>query len=82
MIRVYGVYNFMSDPKFAYGGSTFKPDGSSYKLGLGFTALPFVVINLEYYGATYTKDNNTPAQIPPNVTEQMFGLSVSLPLTF
>jgi hypothetical protein len=82
MIRVYGVYNFMSDPKYTYGADTMKPDGSSYKLGLGFTALPFVVINLEYYGGTYTKDDHTPAQLPPNITTQMFGLSVSLPLTF
>src|SRR5665213_583818 len=73
LLRVYGVYNFMSDPKYVNGSSSVKPDGSSYKLGLRFTGLPFVVSGLEYYGGTYTKDKVSNTSLNPNLTTSMFG---------
>lgn len=78
MIRVYGMYGFNSALKFENSGTSDTYKGSDLKLGLGFTALPFVSINLEYITGTYTKHNA--GTLTNNLTDSMFGLTVSLPL--
>ncbi len=81
MLRVYGVYGFQNSVKAEAGGTSSKLEGSpALKLGVGFTALPLVSINLEYMTATYDKsDGHT---LNPNMTSTAYGLTVSLPFTF
>lgn len=76
LVRAYVGYIFSAD--FKATGSNFD-EGSGYKLGVGFTGLPFVSINLEYKALSYDKLNNaTIATADHNAVL----LAVSLPLKF
>jgi hypothetical protein len=75
--RIYGGYGFNSQLKMSDGTSTNTLQGTDFKFGLGFKILPYVSLNLEYYAATFTKDNSGP--LSPNTTDNMFGLTLSLP---
>jgi hypothetical protein len=55
LIRVYAAYGFAPQTSVKTNGTTLKyHDGTSYKLGIGYTGLPFVNINFEYYNS-YSK---------------------------
>lgn len=79
LLRAYGEYVFSAQEKVsnANGSNTFK--GSGIKLGVGYTALPLLAIGLEYKSNVYDKDNN--AVTPPSAKEEIYALTVSLPLT-
>ncbi len=65
-IRVYGTYFISSkiefDPSIGTAG-LFTVDelseGAGWKLGIGFTGLPFVILNLEYQSIHYEKIKGT-----------------------
>lgn len=79
MLRVYGVYNFSTKMKMSGGGVNQTLDGGDgIKLGVGFTGLPFVSVNLEYITQTYKKADG--ATMLNQVENNMYGLTVSLPL--
>jgi hypothetical protein len=80
LVRVYGEYGFSNSLKLSNNGGSDTLKGTGIKLGVGFTALPFLSINLEYITDTYTKDSN--GTLTPEVTDKLYGVSVSLPLTF
>jgi hypothetical protein len=78
MLRVYGVYGFSSKMTAEVNSNKAKLEGHSFKLGVGFTSLPFVSINVEYMSATYDKYNGL--SLGSNkVKADMYGLTVSLP---
>lgn len=80
LLRVYGVYNITTKSKTESSGSSFDLEGESIKLGVGTTVLPFVSVNFEYITATFDEaDGQT---LTPSIKHKMYGLSVSLPLTF
>ncbi|MBX3022159.1 MAG: outer membrane beta-barrel protein [Bdellovibrionales bacterium] len=80
MMRVYGVYNLQSKNKAKSSAGSSTLEGSGIKLGVGFTSLPLVAVNLEYRSSTYTKvDGNS---LSKNAKDNTYGLTVSLPLTF
>lgn len=79
MLRVYGVYDFLSTPKYSHTGTL---EGHAVKLGVGFTPLPLVEINFEYYSGSYDKVKSSGATLAPNVDVAMYGINVSVPLTF
>jgi len=81
LLRVYGEYVPLSDPKVSNSLGTQKPDGSALKAGAQYTGLPFVAIGLEYYKATYTKDKQSSLPYSPNITSDMISVTLSLPLT-
>ncbi len=83
MMRIYGV--FSPDPlnpslKFKSNGSSAKYEGSTMKVGIGFTALPMVSINAEYIIGTYDEVNGN--NLTTDLKTKMLGVTVSLPLTF
>lgn len=57
LLRVYAGYIFSANAETEYAGNqkVKLQDGSGMKLGVGFTGLPFVDINLEYRKGTYTE---------------------------
>lgn len=74
LLRAYAGFIFSAD----FESTSNKYDeGSGYKIGVGFTGLPFISINLEYKSVSYDKLNNaTVATADHNATL----LAVSLPL--
>lgn len=78
MLRAYGVYGIANSTKVESSGSSTKLEGSpQIKIGVGFTALPIVSINLEYMSATFDKANGN--TFTPNITSSMYGVTVSAP---
>ena len=77
LLRAYGEYVFSSKPTFRSSAATYAPNGNAIKLGVGYTGLPFIAINFEYYAGTYPASGLATA-----MTDKTYGVSVSLPLTF
>ncbi len=84
MLRAYLTYTpsaLTHSLKFknSSGSSTYE-EGSTMKLGVGFTALPLVSINLEYIMGKYSEVNGVNLTTDRETT--LYGLTVSAPLTF
>ncbi len=75
-VRAYATY--VLDAKNTPDGSTSDFKGKGFKIGAGFTGLPFVVINLDYYMIKY----DDVAGVTSDLDSKMAVLSVSLPLNF
>lgn len=75
LFRVWAGYGFSNEMKFDTG--TWK--GKYTKFGVGFTALPFVSLNLEVINDTWD-DSGSGAD--PDSKNTSYLLSVSLPLNF
>ena len=73
LLRAWAAYGFHNKLKPDVGSDI---EGKNIKLGIGFTALPFVSLNLEYIKDEYDKPTGTDLK-----TENLM-LSVSLPLEF
>ncbi|MGE5086816.1 MAG: hypothetical protein ACM3MG_10985 [Bacillota bacterium] len=57
--------------------------GKTTKIGVGFTGLPFISLNLEYLKDTVDKiESDLGTNNSPNVDHSSYMLSVSLPLNF
>lgn len=80
LLRAYGEYVFSAQEKVSVNGFSNTYKGSGIKLGVGYTALPLLAIGLEYKANTYDKDNQ--GVTPPSVKEEIYAVTVSLPLTF
>lgn len=80
MLRVYGSYFFSSKLKSEAAGTSNTYEGKNMRLGVGFTSLPFVSINLEYGLGTYTKDSS--GSLSSDMKTKWFGLNVSVPFDF
>ncbi len=78
LLRFYGTY-FFADAMDAETTSTTEFEGTGLKLGVGYTGLPFVSINFEYYTATY--DENQNGSINPDADYNTMMLGVSMPLS-
>lgn len=89
LLRVWGTYFFTSDwtvPE-TKGGVTKddKVDGSAYELGVGYTALPFISLNLQYRLSNFSKygyGDGTPSVNLSNTKAKSVIVSVSLPISF
>lgn len=75
LLRVYATYILSSK---ADVGQPEDIEGSGMKLGVGFTGLPFVVINLEMTNRTFDEYDGQP--ITPEIDLNTYALVVSLPL--
>jgi hypothetical protein len=81
LLRVYGVYGISNKAKFKdRNGSDNLEGGNNMKLGVGFTALPLVSINLEYVVASYDESNGN--TLNPELSMKTYGISVSAPFDF
>jgi hypothetical protein len=76
-LRVYAAYLFQNKAKVTFNGSSSTVEGNGFKLGVGFTALPIVSINLEY--ATTTTNKRDGVTYSPEDKVDMYGLTVSFP---
>lgn len=78
LLRVYGVYGISNKLELKNSSGTSTLEGpSNIKLGVGFTALPLLSINVEYMMGTYDKTGGN--KFTPEITSKAFGLSVSVP---
>ncbi len=74
LLRVYATYFFNSSLK----NSDTKFEGNTTRLGVGFSPLPFVDVNLEYMTGTYDKADGQ--SIPGTKPKfDLYGLSLSIP---
>ena len=80
LLRVYGVYGLSTKSDVESSSGNFELTGDSIKLGVGTTILPFVSVNLEYITSTY--DEADGQALTPEIKQKIYGISVSLPLTF
>lgn len=76
LVRAWLGYTF----KATNEGPGLDLSGKGTKIGVGFTGLPFVSINLEFKKQEY--DENGSTDLSPKIKGEMMLLSVSLPLTF
>ncbi len=77
LLRVYATY-FVSS-KATVGSYTGTFEGNGYRVGVGFTGLPFVVLNVEVISRDYNKSNGT-SITGGDFKNNTVGLNVSLPL--
>lgn len=78
LLRVYGVYSLSDKLERKSDTQTLKLEGNSgIKLGVGYTGLPLISINLEYSVSKYDKSNDS--SLSGSLKQNSYGLSVSLP---
>ena len=77
LVRAWGTYYFSNDAKNDRGD---KYSGNTKELGVGFTALPLLSINVMYRMVTWDEINSVKISDDINANEIVVG--VSLPLTF
>ena len=81
MVSAYAEYIFADRQKFSSGGSSFTFDGGNgVKAGVGVKLVPMVVLGFEYFRTSYNKLSG--GAIDPQLKNEMFGISLSLPFTF
>jgi uncharacterized membrane protein (DUF485 family) len=73
LLRAYATYFVSANMKAT--GSEVK-DGNGYKVGIGLTILPFIVVNVEYKDLTYDTLNGATSE----TTLKGYGVNISLPL--
>lgn len=76
LLRGWVGYSFSDEVKVDSG----KFKGSGYKVGLGFTGLPFVSLNFEYINEKFNDFEGI--SLPQDLKNDSYVLSVSLPLSF
>lgn len=78
LVRAYATY--IINAKADYGSST-EIEGSGVRLGVGFTGLPFIAINVEYIDTTYDECSGSVACVGwSDYKSKLYGINVSLPL--
>lgn len=77
LLRAWVGYSVVDELKLETSG---KFKGSSYKVGFGFTGLPFLSLNLEYVNEQF--DELEGVSLPQDQKNDSYVLSVSLPLEF
>lgn len=82
LLRFWGEYNFLDKTKQSANGSThssgYYTKGHGTALGVGFTGLPFLSVNLEYKTSSY--DNSSAGALNPKQTTREVVLGVSIPI--
>ncbi len=78
LIRVYGTYILASKGDTSGGEYS---DGTGYRLGVGYTGLPFVAINFEMTHLEYDKYKSGGTTVGSDFEMDMYGLFVSVPLS-
>lgn len=83
-VRIYVGYIFSAnaETKTSSGDKWEFSKGSGYKVGLGFTTIPFIDINLEYRAVTYDEHETLAAKSKDALDFSAVLLSLSVPLTF
>lgn len=77
MFRFYGSYFLTTTAKVEATTGTYT--GTGYRLGVGFTSLPFVVLNVEYISRDYSRISGSKIS-GGDLTNSSICFNVSLPL--
>ncbi|MGE0527570.1 MAG: hypothetical protein AB7P49_10940, partial [Bdellovibrionales bacterium] len=77
LLRVYGAYGFDTELEREANSQETTYEGRTIKLGVGFTGLPMVSVNLEYITSEFDKTNS--GNLSPKAETELLGLTVSLP---
>ena len=80
LLRAYAGYNFIAKVKGTNPSNHIAYSGNGVKVGVGFTALPLVSINIEYLLTTFDHDDDGNQALTNKINSDMVGLTVSLPL--
>ncbi len=80
LVRAYASYFPSAKAKLEVGTSSFEFEGSAMKVGVGYTGLPFVVINFEMQTTSFDKLEGLSLSEDTKVTS--YGVNVSLPFSF
>lgn len=80
LLRAWVGYQFSTKAEGTYEGKDISFEGSATTLGVGFTGLPFVSLNLEYKMFSYDDNKYGDSEIEDKVDVKEVLLSVSLPL--
>lgn len=83
LVRAYATYFPSSEIKDTASGGidTTLKSGNVMKLGVGFTGLPFINVNLEYITSSYSKAEagGISGDLDPKLTGTAYALSISAP---
>ena len=84
LLRAWAGYGVLDRLDFASsnGYSARKFSGNAWKVGAGFTGLPFIDLNVEYISSTFTDRPSIGGATFDKATQGTVLLSASLPLTF
>ncbi len=84
LLRAWAGYGVLDRVNFASnnGYSSRQFSGSALKLGVGFTGLPFIDLNVEYIASTFTDRPSIAGSTFSSATQGTVLLTASLPLTF
>jgi hypothetical protein len=77
LVRAYATYVFDAEAEVENSSTL---SGTGTKIGVGFTGLPFVAINVEMF--THSYDEEDPAAASTDTTFDGTMVSLSLPLSF
>ncbi len=81
LLRVYAGYIFSATAETESGGSKVEfSEGSGSKLGVGFTGLPFVVVNFEYRTGNFEEGKSGGLTGDADLDYKAYMLSLSLPI--
>lgn len=82
LLRFWGEYNFFDKTKQAANGSNhssgYYTKGHGSTVGVGYTGLPFLSVNLEYKTSSY--DQSSTGALNPKLTTREVVLGVSIPI--
>jgi hypothetical protein len=80
LLRVYAGYIFSSNADTEVAGSKIEySEGSGTKVGIGFTGLPFVNINVEYRSGKFDTLESGGVEVDSSATYKSLMLSASVP---
>lgn len=81
LLRAYGGYIFSAEGETEVNNVDVDlEDGTGFKLGVGFTPLPFLDVNLEYRNGTFDEFKAGGLKVKREVDYEAYMLSISLPL--
>lgn len=83
LLRFYAGYIFSGTGEYKTASNNVDlKNGSGYKVGVGWTLLPFLDLNLEYKKTNYDEAKVGSSKLGVDVDNSSYLLSVSLPFTF
>lgn len=80
LLRAWASYQFSSKAEGTLTGTDYSFEGSATTLGVGFTGLPFVSLNLEYKMYSFDDNKAGSSKLTDKLEVNEVLLSVSLPL--
>lgn len=84
LIQAYVGYLFSATNDIEYANTAFADQeysGNGYKVGIGWTGLPFLVVNFEYKSITYDEFEDSSGTTEIDTDYETYGVNLSFPLS-